>query len=121
MPTGKQDEKGAPIIENPNFPRMGDRPAQPELIEGNTFFMAQDPKQEPTAEPQNLMAPVPKPTDQASTSGTQQGFPEQQAPKASEQKPTSGEKYVRLHLHVEKDQISVVGVREVEGPLTMSD
>jgi hypothetical protein len=108
------DEAGAdPIVDDAGKPRMEQKPPRPRRIAGKTLLMADDPP-EPTRKT-GRMDPLPK---QAGRPKRQRlPLDEQVAPRGPRRPPADAERYLRIRLHLEDDELSIQHIKEVEGPL----
>jgi hypothetical protein len=110
---GEQVKGGPPIVENAQLPRMGGAKLPEKIINGAVVHMTMEAH---PASGSNLMAPVPPhQIPQQGSEGNQTYQPQQRKP--GEQQQTLSEGYIRLHVHVAKGQMSVIGAQAVSGPL----
>ncbi len=102
-----QDVENPPVIEDRKKRRMGRGKARARRIAGKLEYM---PEGEPArAEGEELMAPVPR--EEASPVDLQS------LPKMEPAEAKAAERYVRMRVRVQGDQVEVVGAWSVEGPL----
>ena len=138
-PEMKGDDAQA-VIEDPNLPRMGEKPARAGRAKGGKVM---DVNAKPARGGKDHMGAgrkAPATTAKSRSKKPGDAFPDQvagkgQAAKSSARKPgapgtargrasTGGrasESYLRMRMRVENGEMSVVDVREVEGPLSMPD
>jgi hypothetical protein len=112
--TMSSDPNAEPVVENPRRPKMSEEPPMPRSIGGKTLLMADKP-----AAPKGsgdrmdpLPAKRPRPARQKTPLPDQQERPSRGRPRAAR-----GEGYVRLHMRVEPDGLSVQNITQVPGPL----
>jgi hypothetical protein len=109
----KQDSNAAPVILAPHLPAMEAAGAVKTVLRNPLLPLMGSATALPTGG-HGLMAAVPP---QRPPSAPPSGKP--QEPKPGTQVQTPGEGYVRLEVHVENGKLSVAGVKQVAGPLTM--
>jgi hypothetical protein len=102
---------------------MGEGEVPPRLVERAIGLMPADPK--PDAGSRNRMAPLRRGSSAGEPPPPRRGYPEQVPPKPPQGGKTPGsgsrnkrEGYVRLRVLVEDDELSVLGAKFVEGPLS---
>jgi hypothetical protein len=107
----EQQPEGAPVVEDERKPRMADRVEEPYEVREGADRMAEIPP--PAKEGGRRMAP--RPSDP-----TQRAYlpPQQPRPPAVA---AGGESYLRLTVHNENGELTVVAAREVDGPLTVPE
>jgi hypothetical protein len=112
--TMSSDPNAEPVVENPRRPEMTDEAPKPRRIGGKTLLMADKPD-DPKGSG-NRMDPVPakrpRPARQKTPLPEQQERPSRGRPRAAR-----GEGYVRLHVSVEPDGLSLQNITQVDGPL----
>lgn len=108
-----QDVEDPPVIENHKKRPMGEGKARPRRIGGKLEYM---PEGEPPAHAVDEPGVMP-PAPQDAAAYTPPGPPPEMLP--LEAKPPEGkeERYVRMRVRVQGDQMEVVGAWVVEGPL----
>jgi hypothetical protein len=107
----EQQPEAAPVVEDERLPRMADIVEEPYEVREGAGRMPEVP---PAAEGgKRRMDPRPSDTTQTAYMPMQQ--PRQQA--AADR----GESYLRLTVHNENGELTVVAAREVEGPLTVAE
>lgn len=110
------DAKDAePIVEDPNLPTMADEPRRPRRIGGKLLHMPEEPS--PPGGKANRMKPVPK--KRPKPRGHKGALPDQveKKPVARRDAAAEGDAYVRMRVRVEGGEMSVQGMKTVEGPL----
>ncbi|HEY7619094.1 MAG TPA: hypothetical protein VH834_04940 [Solirubrobacteraceae bacterium] len=112
--TMSSDPNAEPVVENPRRPEMTDEPPKPRRIKGQTVLMADKPPASKGS--RNRMEPVPAKLPRASRQKTP--LPDQEE-RATRGRPRAarGEGYVRLHMRVEPDGLSIQNITAVDGPL----
>jgi len=122
--TMKDEEQ--PVIEDDDLPEMDDELNERSQAEekDEDSFMDDDPQprseseiEEGDHEP-NLMDPVPEQVAEIAIESTQREL-DQQEIKGEES--TEEEGYIRLHLRVDDDEVSVTDARVIEGPLIATE
>jgi hypothetical protein len=104
----EQQPEGAPVVEDDRLPRMADTVKEPYEVRQGASRMPEIP---PAAEGEGRrMDPRPSDTTQTAYMPAQEA---RQQPAAGR-----GESYLRLTIHNESGELTVVAVRQVEGPLT---
>ncbi len=113
-----------PVVNNAKLPKMDDGSVRPRRIKNRVRRMAKD--VDPVYKPKGskrkmrLMDPMPEgePTESAEEIVTR---PDQQAVQTTQDKIEGQEQYVRLRLRVEQDEVTVVGIHMVDGPLQLPE
>ena len=107
----EQQPEGAPVVEDDRLPRMADKVDRPHEVREGADTMAETP---PAVEGGGRRMP-PRPSDLTHRAH----LPPQQPPqRAAEDR---GESYLRLTVHNENGELTVVAAREVEGPLAVPE
>lgn len=112
--TMSTDPDAEPVVENPKRPEMTEQAPRPRRISGKVLLMADEPTSPKGS--RNRMDPVPAKRPRPARQRTP--LPDQQ----ERNEPTrataaSGEGYVRLHVSVEPDGLSLQNITQVDGPL----
>jgi hypothetical protein len=109
-----QSDAAEAVSDNPKLPRMDEKELRPSRIKGAVKLMEEAPK--PAKGGKDYMAPASKAKPSAKKGRQPRG--DQEARKTARRTPES---YLRLRVHVENGEMSVLDVKEVEGPLAMPD
>src|SRR5215467_7209287 len=106
------EETAEPIRDNPRKPEMTDRQPRPRRISGKVHLMEDQPAKPKSGA--NRMPAVPK---KLATERQRGERPEQR--ELEQRKPQRTERlgYVRLRVHVQGGEMSVLDIASVEGPL----
>lgn len=112
LPT-EQRPMGAPVVHAPGLPSM-ERVGEVKTVLRNTALPLMGTDASADTRGENLMAGVHAMANVPPWSG--QG---PQKPKEGQVGPAPSDGYVRVEFHVENGQLSVIGVREVPGPLAI--
>jgi hypothetical protein len=111
-----QTEGSEPVIENPKLPMMGDKPAREPRAKAGLKLMEEKPK--PVKGGKNLMAAPPLRKAGLTAAAKPPGDQQEKKARPAKGKPES---YLRMRVRVENGAMSVVSMKDVEGPLTMRD
>lgn len=114
----RQQEDAPPVVADPKLPTMDDRPRRPRRIKGELRMMADEPK--PDKGSKGRMSPVPRGA-RAQREKAPKRLPEQEPKRERRAPKRERESYVRMRLLVEDGDMSLVGVREVDGPLAQPE
>lgn len=109
-----QTDAAEAVSDNPKLPAMNGGELKPSRAKGGGKLM--DEAAKPVKGGKDYMAPASK--GKASAKKGRQPLADQGAGKAAKGKADS---YLRLRVHVENGEMSVVDVKEVEGPLAVRD
>lgn len=109
-----QPDSTEAVSDNPKLPQMHEKELRPSRIKGAEKLMEEAPN--PPKGAKDYMAPASK--RKPSAKKTRQPMADQEGRKTASRK---AESYLRLRIHVENGEMSVLDVKEVEGPLTMPD
>lgn len=112
LPT-EQRPMGAPVVFAPELPSM-ERVGEVRTVSRNTALPLMGTAATADTRGANLMTGVPARADPSPRPS-----PGPQEPKEGQVRPAPSDGYVRLEFHVENGQLSVIGVKEVPGPLVI--
>jgi hypothetical protein len=112
--TMSSDPEAEPVVEDPKLPEMTDEAPKPRRIARKILLMPEKPPAPKGA--RNRMDPVPAKRPRAARQKTP--LPDQQErPTRPRARAGGGEGYVRLHMRVDPDGLSVQNITQVDGPL----
>jgi hypothetical protein len=108
------DPDAEPVVEDPKRPEMTDEAPKPRRIARKILLMSEKPPAPKGA--RNRMDPVPAKRPRAARQKTP--LPDQQERHTrARARAADGEGYIRLHMRVEPDGLSVQNITQVDGPL----
>jgi hypothetical protein len=112
--TMSSDPDAEPVVEDPKRPEMTDEAPKPRRIARKILLMSEKPPAPKGA--RNRMDPVPAKRPRAARQKTP--LPDQQERHTrARARAADGEGYIRLHMRVEPDGLSVQNITQVDGPL----
>jgi hypothetical protein len=112
--TMSTDPDAEPVIENPKRPEMSEKAPRPRRIAGTVLLMPDEPSAPKGS--RDRMDPVPAKRPRAARQRTP--LPDQiERTEPTRARAASGEGYVRLHVSVEPDGLSLQNITQVDGPL----
>jgi hypothetical protein len=112
------DPDAEPVVEDPDLPEMSDEAPPPRRISGKVRLMPDEPSVPRGS--RNRMDPVPEKRPRAARQRLP--LPDQEERRTrGRARAADAEGYVRLHLRVEPDGLSVQNITKVDGPLIANE